>query len=401
MPLLKDFDQFEGLHWETGSLRNYFAHRGVTAPHTRQPFSEAMLLGISGGCVIGYFSFSYQGYDPQARILTRNTFNPMDTIFERLGIAQNIRQTTIPAKGRAALIDSLENGVPPIVFADMFSLPYNALSTDEPMWAMMPILIYGFDEDQDAVWISDRARVPLKITTEELERARARVKKYKFRQMTPDPPDPDKLPSAVRMGIWDTIKLYTEQPPKGSKNNFGFAALKRWADLLVKPKLPRSWEKEFPSGSKLYAGLTSAYHDINIFGKAGNAERDMYADFIEEASAVLDKPSLQYAAKLFRNSAQAWNALGNSLLPEIVPPFKETRELMLAKHNSFLTQGIAALEEIHAINARLSKIKSEVAADFPLDTAGVQDLQQNLRDKILAIHDIEEQAISSLQDSIQ
>jgi hypothetical protein len=88
MAVLYDYHHFLGRHWETGSVCNHFAYQGVKAPHTGKPYSEAMLLGISGGIVMGYFSFSYEGYDPQARILTRNTFNPLDTLLERLGVVQ-------------------------------------------------------------------------------------------------------------------------------------------------------------------------------------------------------------------------------------------------------------------------------------------------------------------------
>jgi hypothetical protein len=51
-----------GRHWETGSVCNYFAYRGVKAPHTGQPYSEALLLGVSGGSSWGIF-FAYKGYD--------------------------------------------------------------------------------------------------------------------------------------------------------------------------------------------------------------------------------------------------------------------------------------------------------------------------------------------------
>ena len=53
MTKLEGYKQFDGLHWETGSVRNFMDYRGYTAPHTGQPFSEAMLMGISGGAVIG------------------------------------------------------------------------------------------------------------------------------------------------------------------------------------------------------------------------------------------------------------------------------------------------------------------------------------------------------------
>ena len=85
MTVLPDYDRFTGRHWETGSVANALAYRGVKAPHTGHHFSEALLMGVSGGAVMGYFNFSYENYDPQTRILTRNTFDPWDTMLSRLG----------------------------------------------------------------------------------------------------------------------------------------------------------------------------------------------------------------------------------------------------------------------------------------------------------------------------
>jgi hypothetical protein len=400
VPKLDDYQQFDGLHWETGSVRNYYDYRGIKAPHTNMPYSEAMLLGISGGVVMGYFSFAYEGYEPHVRILTRNTFNPLDTLLQRLGVVQNIRQTGIPEKGLANLVDTLEDGLPAIVWADMFSLPYNALSYDEGMWAMFPVVVYGYDEGADTAWISDRSTVPLTVTTSELAAARARVKKDKYRLLTLEPPDPEKLASATISGIWDTIKLYTEAPPKGSRNNFGFAAYDRWADLLTRPKQRLSWEKEFPAGDKMLAGLTSAFTDINIFGKNGYAERDVYAAFLDEASVLLDKPALKDVALQFRASGRAWDALAQALLPAAVPPLGETGELMLKRHRLFLEQGSAALPQIQNIGVRLEEIKSEIAADFPLNASEVTDMRQNLRDHVLKIRDIEQTAIAALRTAM-
>ncbi|MDH3943748.1 MAG: BtrH N-terminal domain-containing protein, partial [Anaerolineae bacterium] len=364
MSVLNSFNQFDGLHWETGTIRNYFDYLGVKAPHTSQPYSEALLFGVSGGAVVGYFTFFYEGYDPIVAILTRNTFDPMDTIFERLGVNQNIRQTSKPEIGFRNLLDALENDSPAITWADMYSLPYNQSAQDEKMWAMMPILIYGVDQAAGKVFISDRSRKPLQISLEELAVARARVKKDKFRLMTPDPPNPDKLPSAVQLGIWDCIKLFTEAPPKGSKNNFGLAALKHWANLLVNSKHRRSWEKELPAGEKMYAGLVSAYERIKTFGHDSNAERETLADFLDEAAKILGNSSLPEIAKQFRRSAKAWEQLSLSLLPDEIASFGLTRQLLQKKHSLFLDQGIPAIEEIGSINQQLAEIKSQIARDF-------------------------------------
>ena len=81
--------------------------------------------------------------------------------------------------------------------------------------------------------IADRAHVPLEIEAAELAKARGRVKKVKHRLLTLDPPNLDHLPAAVTQGIRQTISLFTEDPPAGSRDNFGLAAYQKWADMLV------------------------------------------------------------------------------------------------------------------------------------------------------------------------
>ena len=101
MPTLENFTQFQGNYWDTASIRNALDYQGAKAPHTGQPYSEAMLLGISGGITFGYFTFHYQGYDPQVNLLTRNTFDPMERIFDRLKLPRDLRRSTSANKGEA------------------------------------------------------------------------------------------------------------------------------------------------------------------------------------------------------------------------------------------------------------------------------------------------------------
>lgn len=97
---MKTKTKFNGRHWETGSIHNVLAMQGVKAPHTGQPYSEALLLGISGGIAFGYFTFEYKDYLPHVAMLTRNTFSPFTTMLERLGIAQDVQET-----GRAEIAE--------------------------------------------------------------------------------------------------------------------------------------------------------------------------------------------------------------------------------------------------------------------------------------------------------
>lgn len=359
MPTIANYNQFGGTHWETGSVRNFFAQRGFTTPHTDKYYSEALLLGVGGGAAMGYFTFLYQGYDPQCNILTRNTFDPLDKMLSRLGVVQYIKHTRKPQRAENILVDTLEEGQPAIIWADMWSLPYNALPWDKGMWGAFPLVVYGYEPQEDVVTIADRARVPLTVTTGELAAARGRIKKFKYRLLTLDAPVHEKLASAVRLGICDTIQLFTEKPPKSSQNNFGLNAYKFWAKMLHQPKQRLSCEKQFPAGLPMYAGLTSAYNFAFLFGKGSDqdAERGMYADFLDEAALLLEIPALNTAAAQFRAAATVWQQLPASLLPDEIQPFVESRKLMLRKHTIFLERGDAALDEIQAINVRLSEIR--------------------------------------------
>lgn len=399
MPILEDYHHFAGTHWETGSVHNFYAYRKTKAPHTGKPYSEALLLGISGGIVTGYFTFAYEGYDSQCNILTRNTFDPLQTLLSRLGVVQEIERTASAQTAVATLADTLAEGIPAIVWADIWCLPYNAMTLDEGMFGMAPILVYGLDPDAGAVYIADRARVPLVIALDELAAARSRVKKEKHRQLTLDAPDPDKLPAAVRLGIWDAIKLFTEKPPKGSQNNFGLAALRYWAKMLVSAAGRSSWEAIFPQGPKLYAGLTSAFYFAFLFGKglAVDAERSTYADFLDEAALILANPDLGSAAHAFRASAACWRELPGRLLPDTVPLFAEARSLMWRRHERFLQKGQGALDEMHQIDSRLAAIRQVMEEDFPLSQSETTLVKQGIAEQLMAIHEAEATAIQALQ----
>jgi hypothetical protein len=400
MPILENYQQFNGRHWETGTVCNFFAYTGVKAPHTGRPYSEALLMGVSGGAVMGYFSFAYEGYDPFARILTRNTFDPFDTMLSRLGVVQHRRHTASPEKGVANLVDTLEGGEPAIVWADYFSLPYNASPYDEGMWGMLPILVYAYDEAADTVWIADRAHIPLTVSTGALQTARARVKKVKFRVLTLEPPIPEKLPSAVQAGIWDCLKLFTEKPPKGSKNNFGLAAYKHWAKLLTKPKTRLSWAREFPAGRKMLAGLMGIFDGINCYGNLGFAERDVFADFLDEAKVILGKPALKEVANQFRHSAQAWDALGKALLPAEVPLLGEMGQILLQQRDLMHSKGSEAVAEIARLKKREKAILTQSETEFPLNDKEVEAFRANMADHLLHIHDIEETAVTLLKEAM-
>ena len=400
MPTLYDYTQFDGLHWETGTVRNYFDYCGATAPHTGKPYSEALLMGISGGAVMGYFVFAYQGIDPHARILTRNTFDPMETMLNRLGAEPNVRQTASAERAVGNLVDTLESGTPAITWADAQCLPYEPHTYEFEFPHMQPVVVYGYDEDADLVSIADRARVPLFASTGQLATARSKVKKMRHRVMTIALPDADRIPEAVRAGILDSIQIFTEKPPKGARHNFGFAAFQRWADALRNPKMRGSWEKEFPPGRKMYAGLESVFSDTQTYGKEGFAERDVFANFLDEAAQILDRSVLREAGKWFRESALAWRDLGEILLPDSVPVWAEARGLMLENQQLFLERGGEVFEVGQANADRLIAIRREMETEFPLSDEEVVKFREEIAEQVLKISAIEEPAVAAMKEAM-
>jgi hypothetical protein len=400
MAKLADYHEFAGRHDETGTVRNALVYQQVKAPHTGEPLSEALLLGISGGITVGYFTFEYQGYRPHLALLTRNTFDPLETLFERLAIPREVLQTTDPNKGEANLREALEGGRPAIVWADRFTLPYNHLPCDERNWAMRPLLVYGLDDG--SAYLADRANGPIIIPAELLQKARGRVSKDRYRVMTLDAPDLCRLPAAVSKGIWQCISLYTDAPPKGKRDNFGLAALQYWATMLTNTRNKHSWARYFPPGERLWMALAGDLVQPGAYSwvqhEAGNsAERGRYADFLDEAAVILGKSGLNEAAGLFRHSEAAWHTLEGRLLPASVPLLNEAAELLTRKRRLFLEQGAEVADAIQQVNARLTALREEVSSHFPLVETEVVAFRAGLAQQVQAIYDLERDAVRCLQ----
>lgn len=400
MPTLENFTQFEGRYWDTAAIRNALDYQGFKAPHTGEPYTEAMLLGISGGVTFGYFTFHYKGYDPQVNLLTRNTFEPMERIFDRLKISRELPRSASADKARQNLIDALDQGFAPVASPDGSLLPYNAIPYDEANWHTMPLVIYGYEPDKGEAYISDRSRVSLTVGTDDLDKARGRIKKERNALLLLGAPDGNMLADAIRQGLNDCVMLMTEKPPKGSAKNFGLRALQHWGEMLQKTGRG-SWAKEYPSGRPLLAVLMSSYTFLGpAFGKTMQAERDVYADFLDEAAAVLNLPSLNDAAAQYRAAGQAWEALLGALLPADLPMLSEVRDKIDLKTNLFIDKGAAELDQIIACNERIESLKVAAETDFPMSEAEIADLRDNIRRHVEKAHDAESEAVLALKAAI-
>ncbi len=404
--IIDGYNQFGGINLETAAVRNVLAHHGVRAPHTGEPFSEAMLFGINGGIGASYFNFEYEGFGPTLFIGTTaryKTKSPdlLKGLLSRLGLPV-IDQTTGSAQvGVKNLKAGLAAGAPVILFLSLGHLPYFVM---EGMGRGIEhaVVVFGYDEDAAEVFMADLANTPLTIQPETLAEARAYVARIKHRSLVIQPPEAEisseTLAAAVRAGIQACLTPLLDPPNPSS--NFGLNALAKWADLVADPRGKKGWARVFPAGPYLFQAQRQVFAYIEILGTGGSAFRGMYADFIEEAGRVLDNGAFKGIAAQFRAAAEAWTALAEVALPDAVPQFGELKTLARRKQALFLAQGQIALPEMEAIQAKEAAIIAAVDEAYPLDEAGAAEYYQALAEHIRQVYELETAAVTALQEAV-
>lgn len=408
MAELQNFASYGGCFPTTASITAALAHAGVIAPHTGEPFSEAFLMGVSGGIAFGYFTFAYSGHDPQVNLITRNTFRNYgwDATLERLRIAADVAQSTSPDKARDKLEAALEAGHAPIVWADTFTLGYDNSEFGEGMWQMSPLIVTAYERGGQAV-ICDRAAVPISVSAELLDAARARVKKEKHRLVILERPDSPDLAAEVRAGIEDAQELFAGNPPVGSGKNWGANGYELWIERLRKADSKESWAKLMPAGASLFAGLTTAFKYGLLFWKdqTQSADRMMFADFLDQAATIAGATELADVAGQFRGCGELWRELGEVLLPDprsdapgAVPAILgEARELLIKRHAAFAEHGSG--DELAEIDKRFEAVKARADEELS-DSALIDSIKESVAEHVSKIRDAEVAAMGALKQAL-
>ena len=95
-----------GLHAETAAYANVLANTGVLAPHTGEPLTEAMVLGVGGGLGAGYILWEFGEHDARVLVLGHRRLWQYPARWaaetaERLGLHADVHETG-GAKGGGA-----------------------------------------------------------------------------------------------------------------------------------------------------------------------------------------------------------------------------------------------------------------------------------------------------------
>ncbi len=378
--IIQNFNQFGGKHCQTTALKSVLDYHGLY-------LSEDMLLGLGGG--VG-FIYWYMKLMPSPFIGTRYGKGEefLLSICKRIGADATMFQTTSVEKGYQELKKILREGEPVYLFVDMPYLPYLALP-EMAHFGGHVVVVFGLDERENKVYISDRGKKGVTVTIEDLKKARG----SKF------PPFPAKnkilrikYPSKIKNleeGIKVAIKECCTNMLQPPINNIGLTGIKKWAGIV-----PR-WPEQF-QGLNLLGCLFNTFIYIEIGGTGGSAFRPMYAKFLDEASEILSEYQLKEVAERFRDSGKIWSEIAASALPDSWPTLKRIKELSFEKNKIFEEQKIGALERMRNINIELANLMKDAEKD--LQKKEITALLYNLKSKILKCYEKEEEVFQILSN---
>jgi len=370
---IQGFEPFVGKHCETSALKRVLDRHGLS-------LSEEMLLGLGGG--VG-FIYWYTKQMPSPFIGGRysgGTDFPRD-ICQRIGANMTVFETASSKKGYAELKAMLRKGEPAVAYGDIAYLPYFAVP-EMAHFGGHAFVVFGLDENKDEVYIYDRGRSPVTVSLSDLEKARGSKFPPKHRLLKIEYPSQI---ANLEAGIQESIRECCRNMLKPPIKNLGLAGIDKWSKVVTK------WPEQF-KGIHLFGALMNGFMYIEISGTGGSAFRSMYAQFLKEASSIINKPALNEVAVMMRQSAAIWSEIALGFLPDSWPNLRRTRELMTEKNNLFEAQEPGALEGMRRINGELDDLMGKAVEDLQEAPTFLADV----RASILKCYEIERKAFNTL-----
>jgi hypothetical protein len=382
------------------ALRVLLANAGIRAPHTSQPFSEAMVFGIAGGIGAGMFSFYYEKADfssfyVAARHLWQDDLEYLKRAAARFGASVSVRESGGSKQADRDLRDILKATTAAIAWVDMGHLPHRALPHEWSGAGYHVITVY--DLDGDAAIIGDLADNTIRIPLDDLAAARARIKKQKNRLLTVESPARG---FDLRAAVMDGLKACHDGMLHQRMRNLALDSLAVWAQRLHGDNGKESWDRVFRHGRPLWYGLRSITEFIEYYGTGGGLARPIFAEFLLEAAEALNDPRLRALSERYARIGIAWTRLAEAALPDEIPELAETRHI-LARKAELLHMGSASIDDIRAAWQSLEDVGNRVAQAFspsPSDTAA---LRADLQKRVFALHAEEVDALAELAAATQ
>jgi len=363
-------------------LRSLLAQAGARNPRSKEPFSEAMTFGIAGGIGAGMFAFHYakenvSSFYLAGRHLWQDHLAWSKAVLQRLGVKAVVKECSGVKPAERQLRELLADGRPVMTWVDGYRI----------------VAVHAIDDAAGTALVGDTADQPKVVPLPDLSATRQRIKSYKNRLLALEPVrKTPELAGLVRGGIAACIDGLSQ----GRMKNFTLEAFATWADRLEGSKAADGWEKIFPPGPLLYIGLRSITDSVEHAGTGGGLCRPIFADFLLEAADALGDRELQRLGARYARLGADWSAVAAAALPDRVPAFRETRELL--SHRAELVQGEASRDDSakDSCEKRMGDWIARMKEEFPLDTAQSAALRRELKGMVTALVAEERGALGGL-----
>jgi hypothetical protein len=221
-----------------------------------------------------------------------------------------------------------------------------------------------------------------------MARARGRIPSYKNRLVripaTVAGLDQAHLRRAYADGLADHVAHL-----RSSSASFGLPAWRAWGRMLVDDHNAKGWRRLFANRIGLFGMLVSVVEGVDgEVGATGGHLRDLYADFLEDAATVLDRPRLMDAAARWREAADLWEEFADAAVPagieglsEAVDAAQDIRDAALeAEPGRVRARGAAT---------RLWDLRREHASGAGIDASAVDALFEDLSARLTEIYAVE------------
>lgn len=393
---------------DSGLAAHLLASSGTVAPHTGEPYSQPMMVGLAGGIGFMYAVFSYAGGNASKgagtgvttmTVVARHHPEPyLPAAIRRAGASLVEQHGSSPGPAEKRLRKLLETGNGAVCAVARGRLPWH--SDPASAYANDPyhVGVCGLT-DAGEVLVDDGADTPYALGVGEFTDAWAAHRKGRFALFSVPEPAPvrsvGELAAAVRDAVATTCAHFTGPVLGHSFDvNFGFSGMGRLADQLADPDGKNGWTKRFVEPGTLFWAVYRLRNCLQVEYTGPDGTRPEWADFLDEAASVLaatgggpsdvsaDADRWRQAAVEIRAAGELWSGLVADAL---------------AAHPAFEAIGSSARAARAGEDATELAVRLAAAyAEDPLPAASTRELLDRLAERVRGARGREQRAVELL-----
>jgi hypothetical protein len=393
------YDFRGGLHPDTAVLASVLANRGVTSGLTREPLSEAAILGIGGGLGAGYILWEFKARGgPILTLGFRNQWQYpaipgwLGKTAERLGVMATPHETGGAGRARETLDVILERHRSVIAYVDGQEIGTWAQPASLSGYRGYPVVVAGRTDDGGYL-VDDRGSAALVVPSGTMSAARGRISSYRNRLVEVAAEGQiasERLRKAFREGLADQVEHLG-----AASDSFSLPAWRKWARLMTDTRNAKAWPRVFGEGEGLFSALMSIVEDVDGgIGAEGGHLRELYAEFLDEAAAALDAPALGDAATQWRGVADLWEDLVDAAVPADLPGASDAVEAAEELHDAVM-EGEPGRGRARAAAEAMWGMRERYADSFPLPRDRIEGLFADLGRRVGEIYEAEREALAT------